>query len=237
MRKLQNENGNTMLFTLGMLSIMMIMFLFVVNLTKVLAVKENSNTSSQQASLAATSVLYEELWDRFSDYEELPELPEMPIIPEPPDLPELPELPIIKSLGEKIIEREQELEPKFAYRHYSEKELHIEAIDQVISEEIRSPKGKKLKRELELEMTYQILPEVKAAAREAIIENDGNIENAELFIRHNRIEVRASNSIEASTFGNFFKGINDKLFQTSAGPEITFLSYLSGWDERTEALD
>ena len=66
---LKSEEGNAALFLLGLLSIMMVLFVFVVNLTQVLAVKERANTTAQQASLAATSVFYEEIWHSIDEYE------------------------------------------------------------------------------------------------------------------------------------------------------------------------
>ncbi|HYK72887.1 MAG TPA: Tad domain-containing protein [Pseudoneobacillus sp.] len=225
MTRFLNQKGNTMLFTLGMLSIMMVMFIFVVNLTKVLAVKEQSNTTAQQASLAVTSILYESLWEKFKDYKEIPVLPETP------------GLPVNKSIEEKVEEREMDLRTNSSYAHFSEKELHIEAIDQILVEELQKPTGKKLKEQMELEMSYQILPEMKDVARETILDNNGNLEESQLFIKNNRIEIKASQTVKATTFGEFFKGLEDRLFQQSAGPKISFLSELSGWSDRTEELD
>lgn len=66
---LQEERGNAALFMIGLLSIMMVLFVFVFNLSKIFAVKEEANTTAQQASLAATSVLYDQLDEAIEEYE------------------------------------------------------------------------------------------------------------------------------------------------------------------------
>lgn len=70
MRKLlRNERGNISLFILGLLSVMMIMFVILLNLSKVFVVKEHASSNAEQASLSATSVVYEKVEQAIEDYD------------------------------------------------------------------------------------------------------------------------------------------------------------------------
>ncbi|RST71482.1 hypothetical protein D4T97_018475 [Siminovitchia acidinfaciens] len=230
---LNNERGNAALFMIGLLAVMMIMFVFVLNLSKVLAVKEQANTTAQQASLAATSVLYEEIWDSIEEYEN--------------DLIKKllegldPEAGInILDLYPKTIEErvdEETVRIQSANPEESHNEARRKAINQVVSEEIQSePWGYMLRDQLDRDLRFQIIPDMKDAARETINENGGNKSEAEMRIfHHDRVYVRASNDVESTSYGKFLKGIKKKLFQESAGPKIDFVKFLP--IKETHSLD
>lgn len=223
-KTLHNERGNAALFMIGILSVMMIMFVFILNLSKALAVKEQANTTAQQASLAATSVLYEEIWDSVEQYENdlIKKLLE--------GLDAESGISILDLYPKTIEERvdERTLQIKSANPEESQNEARRKAVNQVISEEIQNGTwGYLLRDQLEKDLRFHIIPTMKDAARSTISENGGNITEAEMRIFDNeRVYVKASNDVESTSYGTFLKGIKKKLFQESAGPKIDFVRYL-----------
>ncbi|VEF49207.1 helicase/secretion neighborhood TadE-like protein [Bacillus freudenreichii] len=230
---LNNERGNAALFMIGLLAVMMIMFVFVLNLSKVLAVKEQANTTAQQASLAATSVLYEEIWDSIEEYENdlIKKLLE--------GLDPEAGISILDLYPKTIEERvdEETVRIQSANPEESHNEARRKAINQVVTEEIQSePWGYMLRDQLDRDIRFHIIKDMKDAARATINDNGGNTSEAEISIFHNdRIYVRASNDVETTAYGNFLKGIKKKLFQESAGPKIDFVKFLP--IKETHSLD
>lgn len=72
----KQENGSIAIFVAGLISIMMILFILVLNLGSVYAVKEKSATTAQQASLAATSAFYERVQEIVFSFDPFSYLPE-----------------------------------------------------------------------------------------------------------------------------------------------------------------
>lgn len=224
-KRLNNERGNAAIFMIGILSVMMIMFVFVLNLSKVLAVKEQANTTAQQASLAATAVLYEQIWDSIDAYEDnlIKKLLE--------DLDPESETTISELYPKTIAERvdEETVKIQSAKPELSKNEARRKAMNQVLSDEIRNGKwGDMLRDQLDDDLRFHIIPAMKAAAKDTIHENNGNTSEAEIRIfEKERIYVKASNNVESTAYGDYLKGIKKKLFQESAGPKIDFVKFLS----------
>ena len=230
MRKRLNEDGSTTLFVLGMISIMMIMFIVLYNYAKVYAVKEQSFTSSQQASLAATAEFYDRVWNLVGEFDGIDE---ENIPPVDPDAPEVNPITKVKI---RIMVHEKQDELANRYPDKSENEIKIMAIDEVLSRELRSGLGKRhLKRILTENYERSIKPATIARAKEVILANDGELDQAQMrLFKEDRIYVRAANEFEGQ--GDLFEGFKEKLFQTGAGPEIGFLPYLNGISDETVQL-
>ncbi|MBS4210372.1 pilus assembly protein TadG-related protein [Bacillus sp. FJAT-50079] len=217
---MKNESGNVIVFMLGLLSVMMILFVFVVNLTQVLAVKEKANTTAQQASLAATAVLYEEIWDSIDEYERTLTWDEDESQPE--------------TIAEKVEKQINQLRRNPAYSQDSDNEIKRRALNDVLTQELRS--NDQLATKLERDIRFFIIPSMKHVAAATISENDGSVSGAEMTLfKEGRIYVEASNSVKAASYKNYFLGVEKKLFQQSAGPKIDFSSQLS--IHQTIALD
>ncbi|BCB02162.1 Tad domain-containing protein [Bacillus sp. KH172YL63] len=212
---LQEERGNAALFMIGLLSIMMVLFVFVFNLSKIFAVKEEANTTAQQASLAATSVLYDQLDEAIEEYEK-------GLIGTVDSYPE--------SIGQKIEKKESQLRSDPGYNDYSENEIKLEAMDIVLTEELRHGIGKEdLDYQLGQDIYNGILPEMVSQAKSTILENGGNLTDATLTIKNGQVFVHASNTMDGTAFKGFFQGIKEDLFQTSAGPRADFIEELSNF--------
>lgn len=222
---LSDERGNITLFLLGMISVMFILFMVIINFAKVYAVKEKSFTTSQQASLAATAEFYERVWDVVAEFDGIDEenLP-----PEPdPDAENPPDVnPITRiKINIMVAEKEDELRARYG-NEKSENEIHIEAIDEVLTMELSSGLGKRRLKEILTEQ-YQsyIKPAVIDKAKSIILANDGKLDQAQIALFHeNRIYIKAANEFKGQ--GRYLDGFKEKVFQTGAGPEIGFLSSL-----------
>lgn len=222
MKKLHNEQGNITLFTVGSMFLVMLMFIFVMNLGKVFAVKEEAHTSAQHASLAATAVLYEEIWDAVDDYENT-------IIGMLESYP--------KTIREKVDEKRIELSN--SHPDWSYNESYVEAIDQVLAKEMRSGfESGLLKSAIKHELHFDMKYKMKQQASYTINLNGGTLNGAEIkFFEDNRIYVRAANTMDSIDYGTFFNSFTDDVYQVGAGPEINFLDELDGWSNTTESLN
>ncbi|SEP95477.1 hypothetical protein SAMN05216232_1438 [Virgibacillus subterraneus] len=219
-KTLQNEEGIIALFVLGMLGIIMILLILVVNLGGALAVKESSATTVQQASLAGSSVLYEEVRQIIYDYED--------------ETLEGALQAFFEDIEEKVGVRADALTSNSSYNGWTANEIHIEAFDQVLKDELnRSVVREKLEDLLQYEnIESKVIDEVK----ETILENDGVLEGAKLYIRDHRIYVKAANDMEAFSYDGYMEGIKENIYQESAGPKIDFINVI--WDgRRTVPLD
>ncbi|MBY7142352.1 Tad domain-containing protein [Virgibacillus sp. NKC19-3] len=205
--RFHNEDGNIILFVLGMLSIIMILFVFVLNMGMGLAVKEKSGTTANQASMAASSVFYEEVRKIVFDYED--------------DTLEGKLQAFFEDIEEKVDDKVSDLSGSFTYSDWSTNEIELEAFDLVLKEEIDTPVIREKLNELleEADIESQVINK----AREAIVQNGGQLDGAELTIENNRIHVKAANEFESTSYDGMMAGISENIYQESAGPEIDFL--------------
>jgi hypothetical protein len=220
---LENERGNIALFVIGILAVMMISFVFILNLSNVFAVKEQANTTTQQASIAATAVLYEELDGVIAEYENM-------IIGIVDSYPE--------TIAEKVDEKIIALNSDSDYSDYSANEISIAALDIVLIEELEHGIGKEeLAMKLETEIEQDIIKKMKDAARQTIVDNGGNLEGASLEIKNGQVFVVASNTVETTSFKDIINHFSDELFQQSGGPKIDFLEHIPFFDVGLESLE
>ncbi|WP_430784490.1 Tad domain-containing protein [Virgibacillus flavescens] len=207
MIQIKSEQGNIALFVLGMLGIMMVLFVFVINMGLALTVKEDASTTVQQASMAASSVLYENVREVIYNYEE--------------DTLEGAVQAFFKDIEEKVEEKAEQLSANSSYSDWSNNEIELEAFDIVLEDELDKPVVRtKLMEVLQKE---NIEEKVINMAKQTIVQNDGELNGAELAIHKNRIYIRASNELESTSYDGFMEGIKENIYQDSAGPKIDFL--------------
>ncbi|SFA91132.1 Putative Flp pilus-assembly TadE/G-like [Lentibacillus halodurans] len=219
-QRFQNEDGNIALFVLGMLSLIMILLIFVVNLGGALATKEQSGTTVQQASMAASSVLYEEVQRVVYEYED--------------ETLEGALQTFFEDIDQMVDERVEELSSMGNYADWTSNEIELEAFDQVLSEELN--KDVVRSKLIELLEDEDIETEVINTTKNAIVANEGVLEGAQLTIRNDRFHVRAANELESVSFDGYMEGIQENVYQESAGPKIDFLDVV--WDgDQVIALD
>jgi hypothetical protein len=213
----KNEKGNISLLVMGLMGVTMIMFLVVLSFSKVFAIKEKASTASEQASYAATSVVYEVAMTAVEDYDS--------------SLPGKIDEIIDKTLQEKIDKKKEEL--MMFNPFLSENEAKIEAIDAILSEELN---GAGLKSEILNEMLLEQLNQADQQIRDAvsgvILSNDGILEGTIVtLLDENQVKVETSARYEALKYDELIPEDKRKLKQKAKGPEIGFIKELKGWSD------
>jgi hypothetical protein len=212
---LKDEQGNIALFVIGMLGIMMVLFVFVLNLGSALSVKEKSATTAQQASMSATSVLYEEVRKTIDAYEY--------------DSFEGEIHAFFEDFDEKISDEKDTLKNNMYYTDWSDNELELEALDKVLVKALRDSKLRPKLHEILVGAEFET--SVIETAQNAIRENGGTLEGATLTIKKDRIYVKAANEVKSTSYNGFMSGIKEKLYKESAGPKVDFLKDI--WNTST----
>lgn len=237
---LNNEQGNIALFVIGILSVMIILFVLILNLAGALIVKEQAISTSQQAALAATAALYEDLPEFISDYEMklkemLAEEAEEGGEAEPPEeaAPKEEE----DSIAELIEKEVDNLSGEMA--DYSLNEIQNEAIDRVLASEMdKGLGGGLLKKMMNDEMEYRWINSMKESARNTILANGGELAGAQMTVFENgQVVVKSSKEASAIGYNGFFAGAVKNLTKSSKGPEVMFVQKLAGWEGRTYSLE
>lgn len=237
---LNNEQGNIALFVIGILSVMIILFVLILNLAGALIVKEQAISTSQQAALAATAALYEDLPEFISDYEMklkemLAEEAEEGGEAEPPE--EAAPAEEEDSIAELIEKEVDNLSGEMA--DYSLNEIQNEAIDRVLASEMdKGLGGGLLKKMMNDEMEYRWINSMKESARNTILANGGELAGAQMTVFENgQVVVKSSKEASAIGYNGFFAGAVKNLTKSSKGPEVMFVQKLAGWEGRTYSLE
>src|SRR5690606_9464724 len=206
---LNNEQGNIALFVIGILSVMIILFVLILNLAGALIVKEQAISTSQQAALAATAALYEDLPEFISDYEMklkemLAEDAEEGGEAEPPE--EAVSEEEEDSIAELIEKAVDNLSGEMA--DYSLNEIQNEAIDRVLASEMdKGLGGGLLKKMMNDEMEYRWINSMKESARNTILANGGELAGAQMTVFENgQVVVKSSIVASAIGYNGFFAG-------------------------------
>lgn len=226
--KVKSEKGNISLLVMGLMGVTMIMFLVVLSFSKVFAIKEKASTASEQASYAATSVIYEVAMESVEEYDR--------------SLPGKVDEVIDKTLQEKIEEKKEE---RLTFNPFlSENEAKIEAINEVISDELKNGGGpgiglglgvrkellnKILLDNLTRESTNQ---RIRSAVADIILNNDGLLEGTIIdYLDDYQIKIETSARYEALKYDELIPEDKRKLKQKAKGPEIDFFKELNGWSD------
>jgi Flp pilus assembly protein TadG len=233
----QNQMGNTALFVLGMLGVMMVLFVLVMNLGSVLAVKEKSETTASQASLAASSIVYENVQKIIKDYGDSLIKPVPPTDPDDTAAWEqyYEDLKVYVFFTTNIAdqtngnfyvqlnERVNQFSGNASFNGWSSNEKHLEALDEIIDGILR---GSGIVKDTLYHLLLGNVEEEAICTAINTIENEKNngvIEGAEFEIINNQIYIRSSNKLKAISYNSLLENVEDKVFQESAGPVINFL--------------
>ncbi|WP_176764734.1 Tad domain-containing protein [Natribacillus halophilus] len=220
-KHLKNEEGNVTYLTIGLIMIIALMLVFIVNFGKIFAVNEQAGTAAEQASLAATSIIYEEMLDVIGDYEREEDDEDDENDDNDDDEDEEEEL------EELVEDRKDEL---MAAENYSENEAEIQAINQILEEEI--PEDQDLQDEIEealVDASQQISNEVS----EIITRNNGSLDETTItmFNEENRVEVTTAVTYDQVAFGGWIDEGSEEVHQRGVGLETSFVEVLS-WNHR-----
>lgn len=212
-----NERGATSFYAIWLLLVTAVLLVLIVNIVKVYAAKEQASVSAEQAALAATDVVYESVRDAIDQY----------------DSDAVEGIISRKKLKDKIKEKKKDVLRRLP--GFTESEAEREAIDQVLSAELRKPSHGRLRHDIFAALQHAIT-DVKRTAKEMIEENGGKVTNKTTILYFNddaRIEITSEVHYEESTFGSYITGSGGDLPQKAVGPKIDFVLHLNAWHHRT----
>ncbi|WP_217589265.1 hypothetical protein [Lentibacillus saliphilus] len=219
-KRLVKEDGNTMLFVMGALGLLMILFVFVFNMGAAFVTKEQSASTARQASLAATSAFYDELRHALSGEEiKYGESDENDSVDEE-DSGEGESSEETWNFDEEL----QKARESTPIGSLSPNEWEIEILERVITAALHTPLlGEIVEEHLKSNISHQNVVE---AARTAVVANGGELDGAVLKIDENRFKVNAANEFQSTSYDGFFEGIKQKLYRGSAGPRVNLIEDL-----------
>mgnify|MGYP001183575212 CR=1 FL=1 len=236
MIKWKNERGSVAFYTIGLLAVTGVLLFFLVNMIKIYATGQQASTSAEQAAIAATNVMFEEVYDAVTDHTYIHNLEER----------------------KEDLEDEMDSEEELTDDRIEEIEEEIEAIDDVLdfSEDVEEEKGDFLgggeyKNQAAMAAIDQVLSEklqkdlpslhhsiysslktrvqqhlnmasgnISSSAEQVVIDNGG--ESSEtvvyMFNDENRIEVKTAAKYEET---------NENIEQKAVGPSVQFIDYIS----------
>lgn len=212
MNTVKNENGHGMVYILWIMVMSIVIFVIVVNIGKVYAVKQQAATATQQAALAGTSVLVEatvkgvEAFDASEAAVEQREAADG------------------KSVSE-LIDEEAE---KNRQRGEAKDIAYIHALNDVL------PPRMSIYPSLGDFIDEQIKKEKNSfnqVVREVIEDNGGNIERSTVtFSLDYRVEVQADATYEAITdhAENYMPKMSKEIPQKGSGPSLRYLQGIVG---------
>ncbi|MFC3884370.1 TadE/TadG family type IV pilus assembly protein [Bacillus songklensis] len=247
----QNERGNIMLLSVCLMGVLVVMFLMLTSFVKAFYIKDKASSAAEQASLAATAYVYEKVDGAIGNIDgELSKPEEAEVeagITEPEAAAEAVEpaeavsvevdiIPGKKSLREQIDERTKEILDESS--KYTPNEARIEAVDEVLSDELTANNGIR-KRTVEAELENALTSEetvngLLQTVSDVIEENGGKPDSSAIryFNEENRIEIKTASTYKPAIFENLFPEDGMEVKQKGEGPKVKFIKYLSGFSSR-----
>lgn len=216
-RYIQNERGNGVILIIFSFAIVGIMLILVLNIAMVFTTKEQTSIAAEQASLAATTVIYEKV--------------------EPIIQSHIKEVVIgLDENGVEIIEYEPLIEKVTAQENaiksskpwLSSNEAHMQAVNQVLLSEI--PDDDKLYPKISgaISSAMSSIPSVVDTIVDNNIVDDVDFEVEWKLNDENRIEVLAKTEFEPVSYDGLNFGGKNNIPQKGRGPQISFLE-VAGW--------
>ena len=208
MKQLRNENGNSLVYLLWLLSMCGVIIIIIVNITGVYITKQNASTATQQAALAGTAVLLNATEEAIEEFDN--------------DLIKsiLQKADDLKTIAMLVDEKMQELmnvgEGKQSAR--------IQAYNAIIPE--RLLKYPELKEVFEDKFkSSQLANKLHSEINYILVENGTELENSEIVLSNTnwRIEVKASALFSTITDGKYLDKITKDIPQKGVGPKLAYL--------------
>lgn len=201
---IQNERGSMAILTVWTLTIVAIMLILVVNIAKLYVVKEQAALAAEQASIAASSVVVEEVKQVVDHYID-------------PDAP-----PGAKTLKEKVTEQRNML---IGHHGMTASEAYVEALNVVLPQEATYDSD--LRDELVDAMNSAVY-RMPSVVGNIITENHGKRSDTTIYVLNSqqRIEVETTVRFEKSHYSGMHLGQDEDVPQKGMGPELRFVSSL-----------
>lgn len=213
---LNNERGNGVLLTIFNFAVVGVLLILLLNITMLYTKKEQAGIAAEQASLAATSVIYEKVGPIVEGH-----VKEIEVIDDEGNI-------II--LKEPLIDKLNAIKASMAGTNLSKNEIHTKAINQVLINELLDDDKLQVKISNALQSARNEIPEV---IKSTIKKNKGKDEYTEFewFLNEDqRIEVVAKTEFESADYSDIDFGDDGDISQRGIGPSISFIEK-SGWLE------
>jgi hypothetical protein len=217
------------------MGVLAVMFLMLLSFVKAFYIKDRASSAAEQASLAATAYVYGKVDEAISDIDkELSSLGSL-TIEVPGGLPVEAEVTLgQESLEEQIEERANALLTSSS--RFTSNEARIQAIDEILSEELQEqgPRQTIVEEELLDALGANAVEGLHEVISRVIQENDGIPTDSQFqyFNHEDRMEVQTSSMYTPIIFEHLFSGEGMKVKQVGRGPRVEFVKHLAGFQSR-----
>lgn len=216
-RFIADEKGNTMIFMLGSMTMLVLMFVIIGSFANVFIIKEKASNNAEQASLAASGEILAGLNTAIERYDKFQYNYYLSI-----KQPELYELhSILKKLGE------EEVKLSSSGRDLSTIEINHNAINNVIKAELESPglTSSALQGFVTSELGNAV-SRVHNAVEKNINDNNGVLSGTTVIIfnKNKRVEVKTATKYKAIKYDSLFPEDKRLIKQKGEGLKFEFLS-------------
>lgn len=225
MKSVKNERGNASFYLIWMTFILGLMLILVMNIADVFLVNQQASIGAEQASIAATDVVFEAVRDAVDDYDDY--LEEKFYL-----TAAIGEIFQIEwTLGYRINEKEQDL----LHSGYSANEAAIEAVDSVVTSHLPGDDGKL--KDFIIQEIGNKTPTIRSVVSSVISSNKGDTTNAKVTLFKEEsgsfsvgssfhVEVVSSKEFKGTEFQSFISSVEEDMKQVSLGPTIDFAKKL-----------
>lgn len=213
-RFIGNEKGNTMIFMLGSMTMLVLMFVIIGSFANVFIIKEKASNNAEQASLAASGEILAgldaaiNLYDQYQyDYYVSIKMPEL-----------YDKESILKKLGQ------EKAKLTGSGRDLSHIEINHNAVNNVIGDELPGLHGT-----LQVYVTSELgsaASRVIKVVEENINSNNGVLSGTKIsfFNKNKRVEVTTATKYKAVKYDHLFPEDKRLIKQTGEGLKFNFLS-------------
>lgn len=212
MNVLKNERGHGMVYLLWIMVMSIAIFVIVVNIAKVYAVKQQAATATQQAALAGTSVLLEATIRGVKNFDDHPDTQDKDWVAQRG----MDSKSVTALLDEKVTQLKQSGQ--------AEDIAYIQAMNELLPSRIQAYEllEEYIKTEIDASRTA-----FTDTVKQVVEANDGNLEGSTVTLTtpEYRIEVIADVTYEAVTDSatSYIKDIVKEIPQKGIGPSMTYL--------------
>ncbi|MED3571740.1 hypothetical protein [Cytobacillus praedii] len=216
-RFIANEKGNTMIFMLGSMTMLVLMFVVIGSFANVFIIKEKASNNAEQASLAASGEILAGLNTAIEQYDKFQY--DFYMRMERPELYEIHS--ILKKLGEEKVKLSS------SGRNLSTIEINHNAINNVIKAELESPglTSSALQGFVTSELGNAV-SRVHNAVEKNINDNNGVLSGTTVIIfnKNKRVEVKTATKYKAIKYDSLFPEDKRLIKQKGEGLKFEFLS-------------
>ncbi|RKD24486.1 hypothetical protein BEP19_08865 [Ammoniphilus oxalaticus] len=214
MKRLRQEKGSVMLFTLALLGVMTLLFAVMLNLVKMYTEKQHASNAAEQASLAVTAEIYRIVKEGIDEADSLGLLCSADLLPWP------------KSMNEQIQEKKNQIAGISSNAEWSEQELYRAAVNEVLPSKLQDPNYICLKEIIERKL-WDERSQVKYAAEKLIEAAGAKWTETEIALDKYRVEVKTAREYRAFKYDGWVPENKRNIYQVGKGPHMEFFKYVT----------